>query len=153
MSMVNLAQKVQTRLFRELQELEQFTFIGGTIKLFRADVEIEGQHYNALYVEDGMPTVIAPLCEVVPQNFWVCSEVYQGSGRLSRTWIEQGPTSPDAAQECNPDCMIYHQRGSGSCGSDGGCIPYPFNGMGGRVEGGPFITRDDAEAFESNLND
>lgn len=65
--------------------------------------------------------------------FYVCSASYRSSGRLSRTWIVEGDQSPDTPTPCDPDCMIYGQGGSGSCGA-GGCIPYPFNGMGGNVE-------------------
>jgi len=82
--------------------------------------------------------------------FWVCGETYSGSGRMSRTWIEESGSRPDAEQSCDPSCMIYKQRGSGSCGGSGGCIPYPYNEMGGHVYGG-YATEIEAKAAEAQL--
>jgi hypothetical protein len=82
--------------------------------------------------------------------FWICGERYSGSGRISRTWIEEAEKSPAAERPCLPDCMIYEQRGSGACGEGGGCIPYPFNGMGGFVAGG-FNTEEQAQDAEDAL--
>ncbi len=70
--------------------------------------------------------------EPIPR-YWLCVEQYRASGRISRAWLVESDISPDAELPCLPDCMIYSQRGSGSCGAGGGCIPYPFNRMGGSV--------------------
>jgi len=74
--------------------------------------------------------------------FWLCSESHLGSGRLSRTWIEEGDESPDTETECPglPDCHCQGQPNAH--------IPYPFNGMGGWVHGGyPYLAAaEDAEA-------
>ena len=46
--------------------------------------------------------------------FYLCAEFYRGTGRLSRSWIEEADERPDT-----PD--------------DDGYVAYPFNGMGGQV--------------------
>ena len=58
--------------------------------------------------------------------FWLCAEFYRGTGRLSRTWIVEANESPDTPEPCEgPDCYCQ--------GNSNAHIPYPFNGMGGRV--------------------
>ncbi len=84
--------------------------------------------------------------------FWVCGETHQGSNEVARSWIVESERSPRAEKECLPNCMIYKQRGSGSRGSGGGCIPYPFNGMGGFVESG-HETKEAAKVAEAALWD
>ena len=83
--------------------------------------------------------------------FHLCAEYYSGSGRLSRTWIAEGPQATDTPTPCDPTCMAYSRRDTGSCGADG-CIPYPFNGMGGVVIG-TYPTKVEAEQVEAHMWD
>lgn len=48
-------------------------------------------------------------------KFWVCSESYRGSGRLSRTWIVEADESPDTPEECTGQysvCRVESDHGS-----------------------------------------
>jgi len=81
--------------------------------------------------------------------YWLCCERYRGSGRISRTWIEEGDVSPDTPEPCTgqyPACE--NDRAPWSHAQTH--IAYPFNGMGGEVVGG-FETREAAEGAEADL--
>lgn len=84
--------------------------------------------------------------------FWVCAEFYSGSGRLSRTWIEQAAESPDKPTECGPDCPYWNDDRS-PWSHDMSHIAYPFNGMGGEVVAGPFDNKEEAEQAEFELQE
>lgn len=61
--------------------------------------------------------------------FWLCTESYRGTGRLSRSWIEKSDERPDKAEPCQGvDCYCQ--------GNWRAHVSYPFNDMGGRVESG-----------------
>jgi hypothetical protein len=65
--------------------------------------------------------------------YYLCAEYYQGSGRLSRTWIVESGESPDT-----PD--------------GDGAVAYPFNDMGGRVVAA-YISEVEARSAEDVLWD
>jgi len=66
--------------------------------------------------------------------WWACAEVYPGSGRPSRTWVQKGVgvRRPDRADENGTEY-----------------VPYPFN-MNGCVIAGPFDTEREAEQAINN---
>ena len=83
-----------------------------------------------LYDDEGGELVPSSKTLTLPPDpeggaWWGCSESYSGSGRPSRVWEEWTESA-----DIRPD--------------DG--APYPFNGMGGRVQAGPFATRQEAAA-------
>lgn len=67
--------------------------------------------------------------------WWGCSESYRGSGRPSRIWAQ----ATDSADVLPDD------------EDENGDRAYPFNGMGGTVECGPFATEQAAEAAVSAM--
>lgn len=95
--------------------------------------EIESQGYS---LEPLRRAEIEALKATPRQYWWGCAESHSGSGRPSRVWAE-ATNSPDVRPD-TPDVE--------------GNVPYPFNGMGGFVEAGPFASEQEAiEAVDAMI--
>jgi len=77
--------------------------------------------------------------------FWLCCEK-SGSGRISRTWVEESDVSPDTPAPCIGQNAACANADRAPWAHEMSHVSYPFNGMGGEVLAGPFASEQEAWA-------